>query len=434
MSIICQLGEIKIAPDRIRREFDKKKLAELEDSILRLGNIHPPVVRSDKDLTLIAGERRYRAIASLAEKQEGYSSDGNELSPGEILVNTLEDLDEVQLIEAELEENVCRDNLTPIERAKANARLHELRCLQRGGSYNRITKSGQTLTETATEIKGKEANKNDIKSLQEDLIIAEHADDPFVAAASDKKEALRIIRDKKKTEHRAKLAKSFDLTAVEHKLYRGDCFELELPFNTYSVIVTDPPYGVNMDKVEFWDGSYHEYDDSDEAFKVICDNLPGLTYRIAAEQAHIYVFCDIRRFNELFAAFTISNWEVWPRPLIWDKGNIGSYGNIEFGFRSTYEAILFANKGKRPTTAAYRDVINVNQSTALPHPAGKPFELYSDLLKRSVVPGDKVIDLFCGHGPIFPAAQANKCIATGVELNEKYYNMAVETLSKVKVK
>jgi site-specific DNA-methyltransferase (adenine-specific) len=433
MSIILQLNEVIIAPDRIRRDFDKKKLAELEDSILRLGNIHPPVVRSADNPVLIAGERRFRAIKSLAEKKQGYAADGNELEVGEILVNTLEDLNGIELVEAELEENVCRDNLTPIERAKANARLHELRCQQRG-AYSRATKSGQTVTETATEIKGKEANAADVKSLQEDLIIAEHSDDPFVAAAADKREALRIIRDKKKTEHRAKLAQSFDLSRVEHRLIRGDCFELELPSDTYDVILTDPPYGVNMDKVEFWDGSFHEYDDSDEAFKFICDNLPGLTYRIAAEQAHIYVFCDIRRFNDLFAAFTISNWEVWPRPLIWDKGNIGSYGNIEFGFRSTYEAILFANKGKRPTTAAYRDVINVNQSTALPHPAGKPVELYSDLLKRSALPGNKVIDLFCGHGPIFPAAQANRCVATGVELNEKYYNMAVETLSKVKVK
>ncbi len=144
----------------------------------------------------------------------------------------------------------------------------------------------------------------------------------------------------------------------------------------------------------------------------------------------IYCFCDIRRFTELLVAFELGGWTVWSRPIIWDKGNTGSYGNIEYGFRACYDAILFARKGDKKVTAGYRDVINITQKTTMAHPAGKPVELFSELLKRSVLPGDRVADFFCGSGPIFPAAANNKCIAYGWEINEKYHAMASESLRK----
>jgi len=74
------------------------------------------------------------------------------------------------------------------------------------------------------------------------------------------------------------------------------------------------------------------------------------------------------------------------------------------------------------------DVILVNQSTRTDHPANKPVELYSNLLQRSAFPGDRVIDLFCGSGPIFPAASEHNCLATGIELNPKYHAIAHERL------
>ncbi|KKK49198.1 hypothetical protein LCGC14_3137470, partial [marine sediment metagenome] len=198
----------------------------------------------------------------------------------------------------------------------------------------------------------------------------------------------------------------------------------------FDVILTDPPYGIDIHTKETFDADSHEYDDSDITFQDILATLPSIAYRTAKENAHLYCFCDIRRFTELLVAFELGGWTVWSRPIIWDKGNTGSYGNIEYGFRACYDAILFARKGDKKVTAGYRDVINITQKTTQAHPAGKPVELFSELLKRSVLPGDRVADFFCGSGPIFPAAANNKCIAYGWEINEKYHAMAAESLRK----
>jgi len=427
-----QIANIKIPENRIRREFGDKKLEELKKSILDKGLLHPIVLENDGK-TLACGERRLRAVTMLASEGLVYYCDGRAIPPGMVAFTTMQNLDPIKRREAELEENVCRQDLTVQEYSLTIAELHKLRVGQHG-DYDIATKTGWSKADTAEEVRGNRI-KRGIAEVNEALLIAENLDDPFVAAASTKAEALRAVRDRKKLETRQAKTKTFDATQTEHSLIIGDSFQLIETLhleNSYDIILTDPPYGMELHKTSMFDDNIHDYDDSDEMFNRICNELPGLARTAAKAQAHCYVFCDIRRFNELFTAFELSGWTCWQRPLIWHKGNIGSFGAGEFGFRQTYDAILFANKGKKPLNSVYDEVIRVNQPTNHAHPAGKPPELYAELLRRSSVPGDRVIDFFCGSGPIFPAAQKLKCVATGIELNEKYHEMSMETLMGIK--
>ena len=54
-----------------------------------------------------------------------------------------------------------------------------------------------------------------------------------------------------------------------------------------------------------------------------------------------------------------------------------------------------------------------------------------DLLKRSVRPGMRVLDPFCGTGPVFPAAHSLSAIATGVELDAAAYGIAAQRIQKL---
>ena len=83
--------------------------------------------------------------------------------------------------------------------------------------------------------------------------------------------------------------------------------------------------------------------------------------------------------------------------------------------------ILYAIKGKKKTNAIYPDVITTMADPGLTHGAQKPVALYSDLLKRSVRAGDRVLDSFAGSGTIFPAAHQFKCVAVGLEMNPEYF-------------
>jgi DNA modification methylase len=55
-------------------------------------------------------------------------------------------------------------------------------------------------------------------------------------------------------------------------------------------------------------------------------------------------------------------------------------------------------------------------------------ELYINLLKRSVKPGDSVLDCFAGTGTIFPAAHSLQCLATGIEADPNYYGISLKRL------
>jgi len=426
------LNEILIEPDRIRKEFDEQVIEDLACSIHRNNLANAIVVRDEAEgLTLTAGETRIKAINLLSECGLTYMHDGEQVPLGHVPYTFQFEQHALAGLELELEENLCRKDLTWQEDAAAKAKLHKLR-VEMYGDKN------WNLTDTANELarrsgKGRKARTDEIHGVSQAVLLADFLDDPLVAIAKDPKAAIKAIRQNKEWEQRAEKKKHFEENIkgqVQHTLVHGDFFEevKHLQDESFDVILTDPPYGRDMHKGEAFDGDKHDYDDSEEYFKEIINVLAPESFRVAKSQAHCYVFCDIRHWQTLFTVFEIAGWRVWPRPLIWDKGNLGSYGDSSHGPRLVYEAVLYAIKGEKEVTAMYHDIIRVPQVTDNTHAAGKPVDLYLDLLRRSVYPGDAVVDFFAGSGPIFPAADKLDCIATGIEMNDKSYALCAERI------
>jgi ParB family chromosome partitioning protein len=94
-------------PDQPRKRFDEQPLVELAESITAHGVISPLIVRPDGagGYVLVAGERRWRA-AKIA---------GVQRVP---IVERVDDVAEVQVLE-----NVARLDMTPMEEARAIARI-----------------------------------------------------------------------------------------------------------------------------------------------------------------------------------------------------------------------------------------------------------------------------------------------------------------------
>jgi ParB family chromosome partitioning protein len=105
------IAVIKPNPLQPRQYFDPESLADLAASIKARGLLQPIIVRRGRDgeYTLVAGERRLRA-AELA---------------GLRLVPAI--LSEDDLLEVALEENVQREDLSPLEEAEALASLAQER-------------------------------------------------------------------------------------------------------------------------------------------------------------------------------------------------------------------------------------------------------------------------------------------------------------------
>lgn len=441
---LISLDDILVPSNRQRREFDQKKLVELANSIESKGLMHAVVLRRiehpdrPSDFELIAGERRMRAMFILFEGKRTFLHNGVPVEPGRIpYVLVDQDLTEDMRVEAELEENILRVDLSTMERALAIKQLHDLRTGQKG-AYDRSASQflgeqvGHSVADTAREVHGDKVGSSGEQDIRDALLIAKHASDPEVAAARTTAEAIKVIRKTAESKQRIAKAQAFDPEKTPHKLLVGNTYELwkqpELA-GFADVIITDPPYGIGVHEHNPTDGrNTHDYDDSEEAFALVLANLPQMCAAVGKEQCHVYVFCDYSRFNELFAAFEIAGFNCWLRPLIWDKGNVGSFGNIEVGFRKTYDCILFANRGKRKMQVGAQEVLSFNPTSTTAHAAEKPVDLYIELMRRSCSVGDSVVDFYAGSGTIFDAAAKCQVVAVGMEGNPAYAAIATNRL------
>jgi DNA modification methylase/ParB-like chromosome segregation protein Spo0J len=413
------IAEVEIE-DRIRRTFDQTKLANLSDSIARLGLLHAPILRDGK---LVCGERRIRAIKLLPTFGHKLFYQGVEVPAGHIPYTELGSSTELQIMEAELEENLMRDDLSVQEEAAARTDLHRLRVAQN---------PGHTKLDTAREL-SKPGAKLASMDIRNAILITEHSHVPEVAKAKTAKEAMKVITKLKRAEHNAGLAEEFKRDPESpHQLIQGDCIEwLELAAleeePSVDVICTDPPYGVDAQNFNAQEGISHDYNDTRENFERIIRAIATSGAAICKAGAHAYIFHDFANWSFIRETMEGAGWQVWPRPLIWSKGN-GLLARPDHGPRYTYECILYAMRGNRKVTLVAPDVINFRTLTRQRRGAEKPAGLYHDLLARSVQPGDTVLDPCCGLGPIFPAANELSVRAIGVELDPSAIGYATTRL------
>lgn len=406
------ISDIHIADDRIRQEFDKTRIQELADSIEQIGLLHAPVLRDDR-ITLVAGENRIKAMELLHSQGRDFFYQGQQVREFFIPYTTLGELDDYHAKLAELEENVRRTSLTWQEEAQARAKLHE--------TY--VEKDpAHTMKETAEAIVGHPLEGSGggySKSLVKDSItLAQNLSNPEIAKAKSKNEALKVLKKQQEATLREALAESSQEKVSEHTLIHSDALEAlrTLESESFECICTDPPYGIEAQSFGDQAENRHTYDDSYDTWSTLMEQTSIELYRVATPLAHAYVFCDLTRFFELSTYMTNAGWRVWPRPFIWSKGYNSMLPRPNHGPHRSYECILFANKGDKPV--AYTgglDVIDIPQGRDLRHAAEKPVDLYRNLLERTVMPGDRVLDCFAGSGPLVPAASKLSCIATLIE-------------------
>ncbi len=130
---MLRLADIEPRADQPRKVFDPDSLAQLAQSIATHGLIQPIVVRPSNGgfYQIIAGERRWRAsrMAGLTE-----------------VPVIITDYDDRKAAEAALIENIQRENLNPVEEAKAIKTLIEVYDLTQETAAKQIGRSRSALT------------------------------------------------------------------------------------------------------------------------------------------------------------------------------------------------------------------------------------------------------------------------------------------------
>ena len=127
-----EINRVHPNPQQPRKQFDQETLDELAESIRTQGILQPLLVEkiSDDNYAIIAGERRYRAALSL----------GLEKIP--VIVKKFSDF---QRLEVSLIENIQRENLNPIEEARAYVYLLEQAEIKQEELAERVGKKRSTI-------------------------------------------------------------------------------------------------------------------------------------------------------------------------------------------------------------------------------------------------------------------------------------------------
>lgn len=432
---------ITVPENRQRSEAkDSKALQELKRSILSKGLLHAPIVSRQQPselsdgryhqpeetvFVLVAGERRLLAIKELYQDGlEFYYND--ELVPsGDIPYTLIGQLTIDDLAEAELEENILRADLTWKEEAQAKVLIDTLR--KRNDPTHTTTDTANELAE----VKGTLPITERLNLVRAQAVLP-HLGAPSVKGASTLRKAYKVVLDSRQ----AQLAR--DLRRISHQpsphtVILGDCREVmkTLEKGTFDAIISDPPYGIDADKMKQENG--HRYDDSKGTALALFQDILRRGFHLLKPQGIIFLFCDIEHFITIRTYAEQQAFSTWRTPIIWSKGSEGFAPWGKNGFARTYETILFAVKGQKPLTInpgsdvrlVKRTVRNDNRQ----HAAEKPPELLRFLLEISTQPGAKVLDPCCGSAPIIPAAKGLNLSLTCIEISAEYHQAACTRLA-----
>ena len=130
--ILVKINEVEPNREQPRKMFDEDALIELSESIKQYGVLQPLLVqKKDNYYEIIAGERRWRA-AKLAGVKE--------------VPVIIKDYSDQEVMEIALIENIQREDLNPIEEAKAYQRLIKDYRLKQDEVAEKVSKSRAAIT------------------------------------------------------------------------------------------------------------------------------------------------------------------------------------------------------------------------------------------------------------------------------------------------
>lgn len=189
-------------------------------------------------------------------------------------------------------------------------------------------------------------------------------------------------------------------------IYHGDCREIHI--GAVDLVVTDPPYGMGFVS------NHRNVKHSPIAGDAESMPMDVLWTCIANAKSASYIFCRWNNLREM------------PEPksvLCWVKNN-WSMGDLEHEHGRQWEAICFYAGREHQFIKRIPDVIHADRTGNSNHPTEKPQTLMAQLIAANV--GELVFDPFCGSGTTLSAAKDLGRKAIGIEIEEKYCEIAAK--------
>jgi len=432
-SSLIPLSSIKVG-ERMRVDLGDDTLNGLVDSLREKGQIQPIVV--DADLNLIGGGRRYAAATLL-----GWTH---------IAAYMRESMPEHMRAELELEENIRRKSFTWQEQCLGISRTHMLKKIADPNTSWGTKETGEMLGVSHSHV-GKLIKIGEMLA----------AGDEELRACSSLVDALSLIVSRRATEaqrilserdlaSRALLAKqkaavskepdtSFDegelLTPVDLTKYfhNADCIKhmKSMPAKSVDHVITDIPYGIDMDMVQLKNiklvEDQHDVEENVALFGPFLKNA----FRVLRNDGYCLFFYDLKHDALLRDLATKTGFIVCSWPLVWCKQHACKNEAASVNFTKATEYVMVLRKSASAILANHQAVNYILASAAgdrkkYDKPFAKPEAVWLWLINAVARPGQIVLDPFAGEMSCPLAVIEAGCQPYAIELMPVHYNKGIQ--------
>jgi DNA modification methylase len=201
-------------------------------------------------------------------------------------------------------------------------------------------------------------------------------------------------------------------------IWHGDCREILPSIEPVDLVLTDPPYGIGLRNGDV-DG--HR---SSRSFAISGDDSQECGQQVL----------DWAEFEGLATIAFASPWKPWRGDwrnlIVWDKGGaVGGGGDVSTCLKRSWELIQVArnepiSEGRSESVVRFP----ITPADTQIHIAAKPTDLIAWLILK--FGGSLILDPFMGSGTTLRAAKDLGRKAIGIELEEKYCEIAAKRLAQ----
>lgn len=249
-----------------------------------------------------------------------------------------------------------------------------------------------------------------------------------------------------------------------NKIHCGKCEDLipKLPNNSIDLLITSPPYNVDLGNNKYNDNSYDMYKDNKdhlEYIKWIKDILKAVKSKMVLGgrvcinvgdgcNGSVPTHSDIIQFMTKELKYLIKTVVIWDKMEISNRCAWGSFQSPSNpSFPTPFEYILifckdsYAKSGKKEDiTVTKKQFINNSlalwkfrpeqEAKKLGHPAPFPLELPLRLIQQLSYKNDVVLDIFSGSGTTCLAAAILGRRWIGFEMSANYVGRSTRRLNR----
>lgn len=212
-----------------------------------------------------------------------------------------------------------------------------------------------------------------------------------------------------------------------NKIYHDDCIEFMgvCPENAFDLTLTDIPYGV----VNRCSNGLRLLDKSKaDQMTFDLEDFLNAVYRVT--NGTIIVFCAREQISQIYAFFADKQEhnKGTVRQIVWEKTNPSPMNGQHIYLSGVENAVWFKKRGAAFNAHCKNTVFRHPCGTRKIHPTEKNHALLKELILDNSNENDIVFDPCAGSGSHLLVAKENNRRYVGVELYEKYYELAAERL------